>query len=98
MVKKLPGGPVRWFAAALALVATAGLAGALAYVHTVNGTLTYRAEEVFALPKDQYPPDPRITEQVLGRLLLISCDHSSGAPLTGVRSDRTRLHRDRQAY
>jgi LPXTG-site transpeptidase (sortase) family protein len=57
--------------------------GATATVSTLNGTLTYRVAEVFTVPKDQFTTDPRITAQVAGQLLLVSCDHSPGAGLAG---------------
>jgi hypothetical protein len=53
--------------------------GTVAVVGTGNGRLNYRVEEVFTVPKDQFTTDPRITSQVPGQLLLVSCDHSPGA-------------------
>jgi LPXTG-site transpeptidase (sortase) family protein len=50
-------------------------------VATVNGVITYRVEDVFTVSKRDYPTDPRVTEQAGGRLLLVSCDHSGGAPV-----------------
>jgi hypothetical protein len=57
--------------------------GESALVTTANGVVTYRVEEVFAVPKDQFSTDPRVTGQVPGRLLLVSCDHSPGAGTSG---------------
>jgi len=56
--------------------------GATAQVTTINGELTYRVIEVFTVPKDRFTTDPRIITQVPGQLLLVSCDHSSGATTT----------------
>jgi sortase (surface protein transpeptidase) len=58
-------------------------AGDEALVTTANGVILYTVEEVFTVPKGDFPTDPRITGQEAGRLLLVSCDHSPGADTSG---------------
>jgi LPXTG-site transpeptidase (sortase) family protein len=50
-------------------------------VTTTLGILTYQVDEVWNVDKNDYTSDPRIIDQVPGRLLLVTCDHRAGAEL-----------------
>lgn len=53
-----------------------------AVVTTANGKLTYRVQRTIITAKSAFASIPEAIDQVPGRLLLISCDHSAGATLS----------------
>lgn len=53
--------------------------GDLVEVTTTSEVLTYTVQEVVDVAKDDYTSMPQATTQVPGRLLLVSCDHRTGA-------------------
>lgn len=55
------------------------------FVTTGNGVLRYVVDDqsyLFQVPKPQFPTDPRVTESVAGRLLLIGCWRVTGKEKT----------------
>lgn len=53
-----------------------------AVITTANGKLTYRVQRTVSTAKSAFALSPEAVDQVPGRLLLISCDHSAGATLS----------------
>lgn len=70
-----------------------------AAVTTANGKLTYRVQRTVSTAKSAFASTPEAVDQVPGRLLLISCDHSAGATLShgGYSTDNVVVVLQREA-
>ncbi|MDR1806575.1 MAG: class F sortase [Propionibacteriaceae bacterium] len=61
--------------------------GDTAEVTTANGILTYVVDEVINMPKSDYATSAIASDQVPGRLLLISCDQNGPAYANGYATN-----------